>query len=101
MSETENLNTYSVQYRTVPASGIPNISVNKLKIQAKSREEAIDKLRSIVAEGENAGIRIDRIEQTNLSKIQPDKKKRSIFVWIFFIMIAIGSFAKLVRMLLS
>ena len=101
MSETENLNTYSVQYRTVPASGTPSISVNKLKIQAKSRDEAIDKLRSIVAEGENAGIRIDRIEQTNLSKIQPDKKKRSIFGWIFFIMIVIGSFAKLVRMLLS
>ena len=101
MSETENLSTYSVQYRTVPDSGLPNISVNKLKIQAKSSSEAIDKLRSIVAEGENAGIRIDRIdriEQTNLSKVQPDKKKRSIFVWIFFIMMAIGLFARLVRM---
>tara|TARA_B110000503_G_scaffold115231_1_gene173432 strand:+ start:299 stop:595 length:297 start_codon:yes stop_codon:yes gene_type:complete len=98
MSETENLNTYSVQYRTVPASGTPSISVNKLKIQAKSREEAIDKLRSIVAEG---GIRIDRIEQTNLSKIQPEKNKKSIFVWIFFIMLGVGSFAKLVRNLLN
>ena len=98
MSETENLNTYSVQYRTVPASGTPSISVNKLKIQAKSREEAIDKLRSIVAEG---GIRIDRIEQTNLSKIQPEKNKKSISVWIFFIMLGVGSFAKLVQNLLN
>ena len=98
MSETENLNTYSVQYRTVPASGTPSISVKKLKIQAKSREEAIDKLRSIVAEG---GIRIDRIEQTNLSKIQPEKNKKSISVWIFFIMLGVGSFAKLVRNLLN
>lgn len=95
MDLPENLNSYIIVYRIIANSGVIELSNKKIKIEAKSENNAIKILQNKLGFDNGGGIRIDRIEQVN-KKIEPEKKrKKSVFGWVAFGMIILAGSANL------
>ena len=96
MEEAENLNTYSIRFRTFTTRGTLDIVVQKKIVEADSELSATEILKSKQQEAGIAEIRIDSIERINTPKeVKKPKKKRKPIIWIFFILLGVATLARL------
>ena len=96
MEEAENLNTYSIRFRTFTIRGALDIVVQKKIVEADSELSATEILKSKQKDAGITEIRIDSVERMNVPKtVEKPKKKRTPIGWIFFILITVAGLAKL------
>jgi len=98
MKEAESLNTYTIRYRTFTEFGILDILTKKKIVEADSQLNAIEILKSKEKVTGSGEIRIDNIEKINADETKK-KKKKSPFVWIFFVVMAVAGLSRLATML--
>tara|TARA_B100000780_G_C20841707_1_gene334515 strand:+ start:217 stop:519 length:303 start_codon:yes stop_codon:yes gene_type:complete len=99
MKGTENIKYYNFVYRTINPAGIIDLSYRKKTIGAQNQEAAVQILRSTLVQDEVSNIRIDRIENSSVSKIPEKKKKRSILGWLAIGVLIAGFAASLLSKL--
>ena len=96
MEEAENLNTYSIRFRTFTTRGTLDIAVQKKIVEADSELSAMEILKLKQKEAGIAEIRIESIERLNVSKtIEKPKKKKTPIIMIFFILLGVATLARL------
>ena len=96
MEEAENLNTYSIRFRTFTTRGTLDIVVQKKIVEADSELSATEILKSKQKDAGITEIRIDSVERMNVPKtVEKPKKKRTPISWIFFILITVAGLARL------
>ena len=96
MEEAENLNTYSIRFRTFTIRGALDIVVQKKIVEADSELSATEILKLKQKEAGIAEIRIDSIERMNVPKtVKTPKKKKTPIVWIFFVFLGVATLARL------
>ena len=96
MEEAENLNTYSIRFRTFTIRGALDVVVQQKIVEADSELSATEILKSKQKDAGITEIRIDSVERMNVPKtVEKPKKKRTPISWIFFILITVAGLARL------
>ena len=96
MEEAENLNIYSIRFRTSTTRGTLDIAVQKKIVEADSELGAMEILKLKQKEAGIAETRIESIERMNVPKtIEKPKKKKTPIVLIFFILLGVATLARL------
>lgn len=76
MGNSENFNTYNIIYREASSAGTLALTHKQTKIDAKSQQDAIEKLREKILEDDVFSFRVDKVEQLNeIERVIPPKKK--------------------------
>ena len=99
MSNVKTLKSYNIVYLTVSPSGIIDMSYQKQKIEAGTKEDAINIIRTSVSDHDGSTIRISKIENLNAPPKREQKKKRSVFGLVAFSIFILATAAKLISRL--
>ncbi|MDB2476134.1 hypothetical protein N9X06_04150 [Paracoccaceae bacterium] len=99
MENTDIGNIYNIVYREASATGNLELTHKRITIDAKSQQDAIEKLREKILEDGISSFRVDKVEQVNqtVKVIQP--KKKSILGWIASAIFVSALLAKFVSMM--